>query len=91
MHGCPCHLSITGDIKIINVIWSKGNDFSILNGEVPYGLLTRSCFSSPSVTRDGKDLLKLRVYKAIMSQLLEMENPMEPFEWVLPTAQIWCF
>ena len=41
-----CDLSITGDlsmiyqIKFTNVKWSKGNDVTIPNGEVPYQLLS---------------------------------------------------
>ena len=40
----PCSLSITGDIKIYQYHLTKGNDVTTPNGEVPYGLLSRSCF-----------------------------------------------
>ena len=55
---CPCGLSITGDIEFINVSRSKDNYVSTLNGEVHYGLLSRSCLYCPNlitvapVTRD---------------------------------------
>ena len=39
--GSPCGLSITGDIKFINAIWSKGNDITTPNGEVLYELLSK--------------------------------------------------
>ena len=46
MDGCnPCGLSITGDIKKINNVMS----FTIPSGEVPYGLLSRSCFYCPNL------------------------------------------
>ena len=35
---------IHDDISIFNVTWSKGNDITNPNGEVLYGLLSRSCF-----------------------------------------------
>ena len=35
----PCGLSMTGDIKIYQCHISKGNDVTIPNGEVHYGLL----------------------------------------------------
>ena len=38
----PCGFSITGNINIYQ--WSKGNDVTTSDGEVPYGLLSRSCF-----------------------------------------------
>ena len=42
----PCSLSITGDIKIYQCHVTKGNDITTPNGEVPYGLLSWSCFYS---------------------------------------------
>ena len=33
----------------INVSLSKGNDVATHNGEVSYGLLSRSCFNCPSL------------------------------------------
>ena len=35
--------------RFINVTWSKGNDVTTHNGEVPYGLLSRSCFYCPNL------------------------------------------
>ena len=40
----PCSLSITGDIKIYQCLMIKSNDATTPNGEMPYGLLSRSCF-----------------------------------------------
>ena len=44
-----CDLSITGDIKIYQCYVIKGNDVTTPNEEVPYQLLSRSCFSSPNL------------------------------------------
>ena len=35
--------------RFINVTWSKGNDFTTPNGEVPYGLQSQSCFYHPNL------------------------------------------
>ena len=40
----PCDLSITGDKYLSISCDKKGNDVTTLDGEVRYGLLSRSCF-----------------------------------------------
>ena len=35
--------------KFINVMWSKGNDVTTPNGEMPYEILSRSCFYFPNL------------------------------------------
>ena len=42
----PCGLSITGDIKIYQCHVIKRYDATTRIGEVPYGLLSRSCFTT---------------------------------------------
>ena len=82
---------------MINAMWSKGNDVTNPNGEVPYGLLSRSCFYCPNlitvapVTRDKGDLTKSHDYEVMMSLPPDVEYPIEPFEWGLLAAQVWCF
>ena len=44
-----CALSITGDTEIYQCHMIKGNDVTTPNGEVPYGLLSRSCFYYPNL------------------------------------------
>ena len=39
----PCDLYLTGDIKIYQCHVIKESDVTNPNGEVPYGLLSRSC------------------------------------------------
>ena len=80
----PCCFSVTGDIKIYSVPWSNDNDVTSHNGEVPHGLLSRSCYYLPH-------LPKSRIYKVMMSLAPEAEYPMEPFEWGLPAVKILMF
>ena len=66
------------------------------NGEVPYGLLSRSWFYYPNlikvspVTRD-RDSSKSHYYETMTSLPPEAEDPIESLEWSLPDVQIWCF
>ena len=74
-------------------MWSKGNDVTTPNGEVPYRLLSRSCFYCPnlitvaSITRDKRDLSKSHDYEVIMSLPLDVEYLTETFEWGLLAVQ----
>ena len=45
----PCGLSITGDIKIYQCHVIKGNEVTTPTGEVPYRLLSQSCFYCPNL------------------------------------------
>ena len=45
----PCDLSITGDIKIYQCHVIKGNEVTTPIGEVPYRLLSQSCFYCPNL------------------------------------------
>ena len=45
----PCDLSITGDIKIYQWHVIKGNEVTTPIGEVPYRLLSQSCFYCPNL------------------------------------------
>ena len=40
---------LTGDIRPQELRYRKGNDVAIPNGEVPYHLLSRSCFYCPNL------------------------------------------
>ena len=44
-----CDLSITGDIKIYQCHMIKGNEVTTPIGEVPYRLLSQSCFYCPNL------------------------------------------
>ena len=71
--------------------------YKSLQGEIPYGLISRSCFYSPNLITvdplepDIRDLSKSHNYEVMTSLLLEGKYPIEPFKWGLPALQIWMF
>ena len=75
-------------------MWSKGHDVTTRNGEVPYGPLSKSCFSCPHlitvvpVTRDKGYLSKSYDYEVMMSLPPEVNWTLQ---WGLPAVQVWCF
>ena len=68
---------------------SHDDDVTTPNGEVPYRLLSTSCFYCPNlvivapVTRDKGDLSKSHDYEVMMSLPSDVEYPIELFEWGL--------
>ena len=90
----PCDLSITGDIRFINVTSSKFNDVTKPNGEVPYGLLSGSCFYSPNLITvtplwrwwSHYELMTNGITDYELMTSLLTEYRIEPFKWGLPAA-----
>ena len=48
--------------RFINIRWSKCNDVTTSNGEVPYQLLSQSCFYYPNLITAAPLLLKVERY-----------------------------
>ena len=58
----PCGLSITGDIKIYQRHVINENDVFTPNREVPYGLLSRSCFYYPNLVAAAPLYLEIKKF-----------------------------